>query len=175
MNLPQTFGELDDLAEEVYRGRRKLHELPEHLSIDQTARVRRKALERRAEWSLDVIGSYSMDMAAARCEHLIGAVQVPLGVVGPLSARGCRAIRDAGGAPSGVEDVGMTRAPVFRSEGIEQTRRFLEWVVHASVHLPDMPLAAIGGGTVLGALPDPVAASHLADAYQRFGRPAARG
>ena len=69
----------------------------------------------------------------------------------------------------------MTRAPVFRSEGIEKTRRFLEWVVHASVHLPDMPLAAIGGGTVLGALPDPVAASHLADAHQRFGRPAACG
>jgi hydroxymethylglutaryl-CoA reductase (NADPH) len=155
MNLPQAIGEVDDLAEEVYRGRRKLHELPAHLSVDQAARVRRKAMERLAELPLDIIGSYSMDMAAARCENLIGAVQVPVGVVGPLSirgacvdpgeviyaplatsegaliastARGCRAIRDAGGAFARVEDVGMTRAPVFRSEGIEQTHRFLDWV-----------------------------------------------
>ena len=44
--------------------------------------------------------------------------------------RGCRAIRDAGGAVTRVEDVGITRAPAFRTEGIEETQRFLGWVRH---------------------------------------------
>ena len=43
--------------------------------------------------------------------------------------RGCRAISAAGGAVVRVEDVGMTRAPAFRTSGAEQTQEFLGWVV----------------------------------------------
>jgi hydroxymethylglutaryl-CoA reductase len=42
--------------------------------------------------------------------------------------RGCAALREAGGAVVRVEDVGMTRAPVFRTSGIVQTQQFLQWI-----------------------------------------------
>ena len=42
--------------------------------------------------------------------------------------RGCRAIVAAGGASVRVEDVGMTRAPAFRTSGVQQTREFLDWI-----------------------------------------------
>jgi len=147
--------ELRGLVEEVSSGRRKLHDLPAELSASQSASVRREWLQQHAGISLQNIGCSTMDLDAARCENLIGAIQVPVGVVGPLHvhgefvsadeqiyaplattegaliasvARGCRALRDAGGVAVRVDDVGMTRAPVFRSEGIEQSRRFLAWI-----------------------------------------------
>ena len=42
--------------------------------------------------------------------------------------RGCRALTEAGGAVVRVENVGMTRAPVFRTSGVVQTQEFLRWV-----------------------------------------------
>jgi hydroxymethylglutaryl-CoA reductase (NADPH) len=108
--------------------------------------------------TLEMVGQYGLDAARAssrHCENFIGATQIPLGVTGPLKIRGrwvnetevlyvpmattegalvasvnrgCRAIRDAGGAVTRVEDVGITRAPVFRSSGIEETQVFLGWV-----------------------------------------------
>src|SRR5690606_20627506 len=88
------------------------------------------------------------------CENLIGATQIPVGVIGPLRVkglyvqdesllvplattegaliastnRGCRAITEAGGAVVRVENVGITRAPVFRTSGVVQTHEFLEFV-----------------------------------------------
>jgi hydroxymethylglutaryl-CoA reductase (NADPH) len=147
----------ETLIAEVVAGHRGLHELG-GIPAEAAARVRRQALARMHDIGLDSLGSYSLDaeLAAARhCENFIGAAQVPVGVTGPLKIRGrwvgeeeeifvplattegalvastnrgCRAIREAGGAVVHVEDVGVTRAPVFRSSGIEETNRFLDWV-----------------------------------------------
>src|SRR4029079_17943391 len=87
------------------------------------------------------------------CENFIGVAQIPMGIAGPLRVRGkhldgevyvplatteaalvastnrgCSAIRAAGGAVVRAEDVGMTRAPVFRTSGIVQTQQFLQWI-----------------------------------------------
>lgn len=105
---------------------------------------------------LDHISRYTLDAARAagqNCENFIGAAQIPMGIVGPLIVhgdevdggvlvplattegaliasinRGCRALYRSGGALVHVEDVGMTRAPVFRTSGINETRDFLRWV-----------------------------------------------
>ncbi len=149
---------LESLVTEVVEGSRRLHELPGDLEPDDAAWVRRTALERLTGTSLEATGGYGLDAARAaarHCENFIGAAQVPIGVIGPLSVRGrfvspeesiyvpmattegallasanrgCRAIRDAGGATVAVEDVGITRAPVFRSEGLDATQGFLSWV-----------------------------------------------
>ena len=144
------------LVMEIVDGARRFHQLPPELSADEAAGIRRQALERLTGASLTNIGKYSFDAAHAaesHCENMIGVAQVPVGVAGPLLVRGdyvdgevyvplattegaliasinrgCAAIRDAGGATVYVEDVGMTRAPVFRSSGISQTRDFLQWV-----------------------------------------------
>ena len=148
----------EDLVQEIVEGQRRLHELPESLPPEVAATVRRRAVARMTGANLEMVGQYGLDAARAssrHCENFIGATQIPLGVTGPLKIRGrwvnetevlyvpmattegalvasvnrgCRAIRDAGGAVTRVEDVGITRAPVFRSSGIEETQVFLGWV-----------------------------------------------
>lgn len=108
--------------------------------------------------ALDHVGSYTLDAARAsahNCENFAGVAQIPLGLVGPLLVRGeeiaeqvlvpmattegallasvnrgCRAITAAGGALVWSEEVGMTRAPVFRVDGIVQARRLITWLGH---------------------------------------------
>lgn len=148
----------ETLIEEIVAGRRRLHQLPPELSAEEKASIRREALERLKRVELDDIGHFSVDAEIAstrHCENFVGVAQVPLGVTGPLKIRGrrvhadeevfvplattegallasvnrgCRAISLAGGAAVWVEDVGMTRAPAFRTSGGEQTAEFLAWL-----------------------------------------------
>jgi hydroxymethylglutaryl-CoA reductase (NADPH) len=140
----------------IAEGELPLHRLPGDLSADEAASIRREALERRTETETDGLDSYSFDaetVSGNNCENLIGTAQVPMGAVGPLPIdgdhvqeevyvplattegaliasvnRGCAALREAGCATVHVEDVGMTRAPVFRTSGIEETQAFLDWI-----------------------------------------------
>lgn len=154
--------DLNDWEAEMAAGTRRLHEVPPGIPADQAADGRRRALESRCGVDLETTGRYAMDVSVAKCENLIGVTQIPLGVVGPLmvhgaytdaqeeifvplattegaliasTARGCRAVREGGGAIVHVDDVGMTRAPVFRTNGIRQTRRFLAWIAAHEIQI----------------------------------------
>ena len=145
------------LIQELADGRRRLHQLPAELSGREQVDIRRQAVERQTGVQLDQMGEYSLDAERAgkqNCENMIGITQIPMGVIGPLKIngqyvqgeellvplattegaliastnRGCRALREAGGAVVRVENVGITRAPVFRTSGIVQTTEFLEWI-----------------------------------------------
>ncbi len=148
----------DELVRELVEGDRRWHELPKEIPAEQQAEIRRRALEKLSGTQLENIAHYTLDPVRAskrHAENFSGATQVPLGICGPLKVkgiwvgaeedlhvplattegaliasinRGCRALREAGGAVVRVEDVGISRAPVFRSSGIEDTRRFLDWV-----------------------------------------------
>ena len=148
----------EKLVRSLANGDRSFHKLPSDLSADEAAAVRRAALERMSGSELEGTGSYSFDaeqVSSHNCENLIGAAHIPVGTVGPIPIhgqhvdgeeeihvplattegalvasvnRGCAALRNAGGATVDVEDVGMTRAPVFRTSGIKETRKFVEWV-----------------------------------------------
>ncbi|UCG74536.1 MAG: 3-hydroxy-3-methylglutaryl-CoA reductase, partial [Gemmatimonadota bacterium] len=146
----------EELVRALVAGEIGFHEIPRDLPTDVQARIRRQALEQLTGAGLDDIGHYSLDSTRAalrNCENFIGVAQVPMGVVGPLAVRGeyvdedvyvplatteaaliastnrgCSAIRAAGGARVRVEDVGMTRAPVFRTAGLEATRSFVHWI-----------------------------------------------
>lgn len=137
-------------------GRKRFHELSGDYRATEAAAIRREALERICGARLDAIGHHSFDttMASQRnCENMIGVAQIPMGIVGPLTVhgehidgdvwvpmattegallasinRGCAAIRLSGGAAVHVDDVGMTRAPVFRAGSHRETRAFLAWV-----------------------------------------------
>ena len=146
-----------DLVDAVVSGSLRLHQLPAELSGREKAEVRRRAVAQQTGANLDHMGRYSLDADQAgtqNCENMIGAAQVPIGVIGPVRVRGqyvddedlivplattegaliastnrgCRALREAGGAVVRVENVGITRAPVFRTSGIVQTTEFLEWI-----------------------------------------------
>lgn len=121
------------------------------------ASQRRKALEDNLRISLSNIGHYSLDekvAAAKNCENMIGTVQVPLGVAGPLRvksskfkvqsyyiplattegalvasvSRGCKAITLSGGASVESRKIGITRAPVFVVDNQDECKKFLEWI-----------------------------------------------
>lgn len=148
----------EELVRQLVEGERRWHELPEGMPAHVQAKIRRRALEAMTGVQLDNIAAYTLDPVRASTRHaenFIGATQIPVGICGPLKVkgtwvsveedlhvplatsegaliasinRGCRALREAGGAVVRVEDVGMTRAPVFRTLGIDDTRRFLDWV-----------------------------------------------
>lgn len=153
---PSPAEEREALIDALAEGRLRFHQLPDHFSAREKADLRRAALEQRTGVGLDNMGHYSLDDERAsrqNCENMIGVAQVPIGVIGPLrirgeyvdeelfvpmattegaliasTNRGCRALREAGGAVVRVDNVGMTRAPVFRTSGIEQTRELISWL-----------------------------------------------
>ncbi|WP_380678072.1 hydroxymethylglutaryl-CoA reductase (NADPH) [Salinigranum sp. GCM10025319] len=143
------------LAERVRAGDLSLHELEDHVDADVAARARRLLVEEQSGASLDSIGAYGFDAAAAdaNIENMIGAVQIPAGVVGPVSVdggaadgdyylpmattegallasvnRGCSVIDRAGGATARVTASGMTRAPVFRVDSVVEGEALASWV-----------------------------------------------
>jgi len=148
----------EELVRQLVEGERRWHELPEGIPAHVQAKIRRRALEEMTGVQLENIAAYTLDPVRASTRHaenFIGATQIPMGICGPLKVkgtwvsveedlhvplatsegaliasinRGCRALREAGGAVVRVEDVGITRAPVFRTLGIDDTRRFLDWV-----------------------------------------------
>jgi len=149
---------VDEMISEIVSGRRRLHDLPGELAPAQAAEIRRRAIEQITDSRLDAVGDYSLDAGRAssrHCENFIGATQIPLGIAGPFKIRGsrvdsaeeifvpmattegaliasinrgARAMMESDGATVLVEDIGMTRAPAFRTSGIEETREFLGWV-----------------------------------------------
>ena len=156
-----------EIAEEVGSGRRGLHQMPEALSPDEAATLRRRVIAHLSGGdALHHVGEYSFDAARAstqNCENFMGVAQIPMGVAGPLKIRssqvneelfvplattegaliasinrGCRAITRSGGAYVRVEDVGMTRAPVFRTEGLEDTERFLTWLQNNEARMREL-------------------------------------
>ncbi|HEV8578877.1 MAG TPA: hydroxymethylglutaryl-CoA reductase (NADPH) [Thermoanaerobaculia bacterium] len=146
----------EELVRSLVEGERRFHELPKDLPAEEAAEIRRLALGEMTSTPLANIGHHSLDVQRAsrrNCENFIGVAQIPMGVVGPLRVRGryadgdvwvplatteaalvastnrgCAALREAGGAVVRVEDVGMTRAPVFRTSGIIQTQQFVRWI-----------------------------------------------
>jgi hydroxymethylglutaryl-CoA reductase (NADPH) len=87
------------------------------------------------------------------CENMIGSVQIPLGVAGPLKIksslqdrevyvplattegalvasvnRGCKAITQSKGANVVSKKVGITRAPVFIVENIKEGEKAIGWI-----------------------------------------------
>jgi len=118
---------------------------------------RRQFLEQALKIKLDNISlsSFSEDQVLGKnIENLIGVTQIPLGVAGPLSlqttnyklqthfiplattegalvasvSRGCKAILESGGVHVEYHNVGVTRAPVFKTSGVKQAIEIKKWI-----------------------------------------------
>jgi hydroxymethylglutaryl-CoA reductase (NADPH) len=145
----------DTLATRVLDDELRLHELEDHADHETAATARRRVLEAETGVDLSTVGEYAFPAVEAEenVENMLGAVQVPLGVAGPVEVdggtaagsyylplattegalvasvnRGCAAIRAAGGASARVIESGMTRAPVFSVSGVTEAETVLEWV-----------------------------------------------
>ncbi len=150
-------------------GSLKLYELERDLPPLDAIRVRRGFIEKETGTSLENLGIFSIDIERVvkrNCENMIGTVQVPVGVAGPLFVqgeyaqgnyylplattegalvasvnRGCSAITRAGGAQVRILHDGMTRAPVFAAEDVVHAKQVADWV---KVHYDDLRVAAEG-------------------------------
>jgi len=148
-------------------GSLKLYELEKDLPPLDAIRVRRGFIEQETGTSLENLGIFSIDIERVvkrNCENMIGTVQVPVGVAGPLLVqgeyaqgnyylplattegalvasvnRGCSAITHAGGAQVRILHDGMTRAPVFAAENVVHAKQVTDWVC---AHYDDLRVAA---------------------------------
>jgi len=116
---------------------------------------RQKAVEDATGAKLDHISKYSFDPVSAskNIENMIGATQIPLGFAGPIKmngeyakgdfmvplattegalvasvSRGMSVITSSGGANVRIFKDAMTRAPVFRVDGVEHAPRVISWI-----------------------------------------------
>jgi len=151
-------------------GSLKLYELEKQIAPVDAVRVRREFIEHETGTTLENIGIFSIDVdraATRNCENMIGAVQVPVGVAGPILIngeyakgafwmplattegaliasvnRGAGAITKAGGAEVRILHDGMTRAPVFAATSVGHAKEIADW---AEAH--ESELAAIAATT----------------------------
>ncbi len=105
-----------------------------------------------SKYDLKHIKQFSLDSRKLKnrnIENMIGCVQVPLGIAGPLRVnkqehelplattegalvasvnRGCKAIKLSGGCQVEVENVGATRGPVFKVRGLREGKKLMKWL-----------------------------------------------
>ena len=171
---------VEDLLERVRDGDVRLHELDDHVDADAAATVRRRLVAEESGTDLDAVGEYAFDAAAAdpNIDNMIGGVQIPLGVAGPVAVdggafdgdrylpmattegalvasvnRGCSAIDAAGGATARVTKSGMTRAPVFRVADVAEAEALVEWVRDSEPALREAAESTTSHGELLGVTP----------------------
>jgi len=148
-------------------GSLKLYELEKEVPAVDAIRIRREFIESETGIKLDNVGIFSIDVERVvkrNCENMIGTVQVPVGVAGPLLVngeyahgsyylplattegalvasvnRGCSAITRSGGAEVRILLDGMTRAPVFAARSVAHAKQAVDWVAG---HEPELRAAA---------------------------------
>jgi hydroxymethylglutaryl-CoA reductase (NADPH) len=168
------------LADRVQDGDLRIHELEAEADFDTAAEARRLLVERETGTELETIGDYAFpaERAEPNIENMIGAAQIPLGVAGPVSVsggaadgehylplattegallasvnRGLSVIRSAGGADARVTKNGMTRAPVFRVDGVVEAAETVEWVEENLESLREAAESTTSHGELLGVEP----------------------
>src|SRR3989339_164087 len=123
----------------------------------KTTKGRREYIEKTLNIKLDKIAQIESDEENIHCENKIGATSLPLGIAGPLKissfaeasedrqnyfiplattegalvasvSRGCKAINLSGGTTSIVENVGVTRGPVYETSGLQESFTFKKWL-----------------------------------------------
>jgi hydroxymethylglutaryl-CoA reductase (NADPH) len=169
-----------DLVERLRAGELRLYELENHADPETAAEARRRFVEAETGADLSAVGEYvfAAGKVDPNVENLLGAAQVPMGVAGPVPVdggaasgeyylplattegalvasvnRGLGTIRAAGGATARVTDAGMTRAPVFRVEGVAQAQRVVEWVRTDTSRLTAAAESTTSHGELLGVEP----------------------
>ncbi|OGM21269.1 hydroxymethylglutaryl-CoA reductase (NADPH) [Candidatus Woesebacteria bacterium RIFCSPHIGHO2_01_FULL_38_9b] len=147
------------------------------LSLKEQMEVRRDVLSMLTHTTLSNISNplFNIESASTKnCENLIGKTETPLGIAGPLRVngdyakgeffiplattegalvasvnRGCNAIKLSDGAFVYIEQSGMTRAPLFHTAGLKESRKFVSFIkshfkeISKRVHQTDIHLTLL--------------------------------
>lgn len=146
----------EEFIEKLKHGKLRFHEIDKMVGATKAIQLRRAAVSELTGIELKHINNFSFDaedVVSRNIENMIGAVQIPLGVAGPLLVngeyargryyiplattegalvasvnRGCSVITANGGANVRIFKDEMTRAPVFRVKDIASARKLVDWV-----------------------------------------------
>lgn len=144
------------LLEKLKKGDVRFNEIGHIPDASAAIELRRTAVSEITGTEFKHISNYSFnveDVTKRNIENMIGAVQIPLGVAGPLRVkgeyangdyyiplaategalvasadRGCSVISACGGANARIFGDAMTRAPVFRAKDVIGAKKLVEWV-----------------------------------------------
>jgi hydroxymethylglutaryl-CoA reductase (NADPH) len=163
----------ETFADRVQAGDLRLYELEDESDHETAAAARRVLLERETDADLSAVGDFTFaaEDADPNVENLVGGAQVPMGVAGPVEVdggaasgeywlplattegalvasvnRGLSVVGSAGGATARVTRSGMTRAPVFRVDGIAEAEQVVEWVADHTDDLREVAEATTSHG-----------------------------
>lgn len=149
--------EKQELIQKVLNGEIKIYQIENFTKTPKEAvELRREVIEKLRKVSLDHIGRYSLDpnnLFGKNIENMIGAVQVPMGIIGPLKVngnyakgdfyvpmatsegallastnRGASVITSSGGAITTIFRDGMTRAPVIKLNSSRDYYKITEFI-----------------------------------------------
>jgi len=127
-----------------------------NLTSGQKIAFRRKQIEKKLKISLKNTANLSADIQKAstkNCENMIGATQIPLGIAGPLKingqeargsfyiplatteaalvasvSRGIKAIFASTGVNTHIENIGITRAPLFVTDNLAHSQKLIAFI-----------------------------------------------
>lgn len=146
-----------EIIDKLKTGEIKLREIEKYTdNIDQAVAIRRKFVEEVSNSKIEHLSNYSIDMESAskkNIEQPIGAVQIPVGIAGPLKIngdyaqgefyvplatsegaliasinRGCSTITGAGGVTTKIIGDKMTRAPVIKAKSVTDAIEIKTWI-----------------------------------------------
>ncbi len=143
------------VEKKILSGEMPMHSIESHLPPGEAAAVRRKVLSKLTGASFGAIGSSALDYSGIvnkNAENVMGFIQIPLGVLGPIRVkgsnangdfyvpmattegaliasvnRGIKAVTMSGGATSIVVKDSMTRAPLFEFDSASEAVSFIAW------------------------------------------------
>lgn len=146
-----------EIIDKIKNGEIKLREIEKYTdNIDQAVEIRRKFIEEVSNSKIEHLSNYSINMEAVskkNIEQPIGAIQIPVGIAGPLKVngdyakgefyvplatsegalvasvnRGCSVIAEAGGVTTKIIDDKMTRAPVIKAKSLTDALEIKAWI-----------------------------------------------
>lgn len=146
-----------EIINKIKKGEIKLREIEKYTdNIDEAVTIRRRFIEEVSNSKIEHLSNYSIDMGAAskkNIEQPIGAIQIPVGIAGPLKVkgdyakgefyiplattegallasvnRGCSIIAEAGGVTTKIIDDKMTRAPVIKAKSVSEALEIKAWI-----------------------------------------------
>ncbi len=186
--------EKKEIITKLLNGEMKLHEIEKYTeSVDEALNIRREFAEKLLNTSLENLSKYSLDMEKAmkkNIENPIGAVQIPVGLAGPLLIngehadgefyvplatsegalvasvnRGCSVIKASGGATVRIIGDKMTRAPVIKAKSVADAVEIKKWIDENFMELKNAAEVTTRHGKLLRIDPIVVVGKYI---YPRF-------
>ncbi len=146
-----------EIIDKIKKGEIKLREIEKYTdNVDEAVTIRRKFIEEVSNSKIEHLSNYSINMEAAskkNIEQPIGAIQIPVGIAGPLVVngdyaqgefyvplattegallasvnRGFSVIAKAGGVTTKIIDDKMTRAPVIKAKSLTDAMEIKTWI-----------------------------------------------